>query len=250
MSAGKIIKFSDILKISSENKDFARGCLVDTSVLFAATFDLDEFNTQAVELFDYLAEIKIPLHANVNIRAEFIDLHRRVMIPEGLASLFTVEGKKLPPALYTQLQSIVTKMNDSKKSGRSYKFSEENIKEWRSRLRQFNNQNEDSWTLFCESFLQGKIEQIWDETCDLLNINFLSLREGESKDWLENDLNWNSMTSLVGKFGLGSFDAMIVNLFLNSHFPAIITADKEIALIINQLKPIDKFVIIPESLNI
>ena len=75
-----IIRFSEILKLSSQFPETKKGCLVDTSILFAASYDLDVFNTKAIELFDYLGELEFSLFSNVNIRAEFIDLHRRVMV--------------------------------------------------------------------------------------------------------------------------------------------------------------------------
>ncbi len=250
MSFRGIIKFSDILKTASENNQIRNGCLVDTSILFAGSYDLDEFNTEAAGLFDYLAELKIPLYTNVNIRAEFIDLHRRAQIPEGLASLYSYEGKSLDPFLYSKLQVIATKFNEAKNNGNAYKFNEENIKEWRRRLKSFQVNNSDGWLKFCEDYLQGKIENIWDDTCSELNINFLSVRGSDKSDWLENELTWEAMASIVGRFGIGSFDAMIINLFLNSHFSAIITADKEIAYVIESLKPDGKFVIVPSRLNL
>lgn len=249
MSFGGVINFSDILKASHEHHQIKNGCIVDTSILFAGSYDLDIFNTMTVELFDFLAELEIPLYTNINIRAEFIDLHRRVLIPEGLASLFSFAGKTLDPFLYSKLQVVATKLNESKNSGQPYKFNEENIKEWRRRFRVYNGRT-DAWKKFCADYLQGKIENIWDETCDLLNINFLSIRESDKPKWLNTDLSWEDMASIVGQYGIGSFDAMIINLFLNSHFSAIITADKEIAYVIDSIKPSGKFVIVPDKLKI
>lgn len=250
MPFGGIIRFSEVLKASSDYSHISNGCLVDTSILFAGSFDLDQFNTEAVEIFDFLGEINVPLFANVNIRAEFIDLHRRVMIPEGLASLFAIEGKTLPTELYTQLQSVYSKLNKAKTDGRSYKFNEDNVSEWRRRLRGYEGKDRDGWRMFCQSFLQGKIENIWDEVCELLKINFISLRGGENAEWLENNLSWEDMASIVGEYGIGSFDAMIINLFLNSHFSALITSDKEIAYVLAQIQPENKFVVVPDKLII
>jgi len=76
------------------------------------------------------------------------------------------------------------------------------------------------------------------------------VRESDRSTWLEGELTWEGMASIVGRFGIGSFDAMIINLFLNSHFSAIITADKEIAYVIKALKPPGKFVIVPSKLDL
>ena len=108
----------------------------------------------------------------------------------------------------------------------------------------------DGWQKFCADFLEGKIEKIWDETCDALGINFISLRDEDSSEWLTGSLTWEGMTLIVGRFGIGSFDAMIINLFLNSKFAALITADREIAYVLNGLKPDGKFVVVPDRLRI
>lgn len=244
-----VIRFSEILKMS-KSIEIKSGCLVDTSILFAGSFDLDEFNTPSVQLFDFLAEIGVPLFTNVNIRSEFIDLHRRVTIPEGLCSLLSVEGKDLPSVIYTKLQSVYSRLNAARNSGRTFKFNEDTIGEWRSYLRAYEREGVDGWESFCKSFLQGKIERIWDETCNHLGINFLSMRESDSSDWIEGDLTWEQMASLVGRFGIGSFDAMILNLFLNSKFTGLITADKEVAYVIERLSPRGKAVIIPDRLHL
>ena len=248
MSYGGIIRFSDVLKTSSENSQIKSGCLVDTSILFAGSYDLDIFNTEAVELFDYLAEIKIPLYTNVNIRAEFIDLHRRVQIPEGLASLFSDEGKSLDRDLYSTLQVVATQLNKAKNSGQAFKFGEKQVKDWTRRLQVYSRGSSDAWLEFCTNYLKGKIESVWDETCDELGINFISTRDSDKSKWLTKELSWEEMATLIGRFGIGSFDAMIINLFLNSNFSAIITADKTIAYVIDVIKPSGKYAIIPSGL--
>ncbi|MDZ4676316.1 MAG: hypothetical protein SGI74_02310 [Oligoflexia bacterium] len=248
--ASRIWHFNDISTLSSKYPAIKQGCLVDTSILFAATYDPDKFNTDAVQLFDYLAELQIPLFANVNIRAEFLDQHRRVMIPEGLASMFVEGGSKLDRPLYLKLQSINTSMAEARRTGEAFKFNEDQIKRWREVIRQYSPGRIDGWEYFCTQFLKGYIEPIWDEAEEDLGIQFLSVREEDKDDWLQTELKWDDVASLVGRFGFGSFDAMIVNLFVNSKFAAIITADREIAYAIESLGLEDKFAIIPKGLSI
>lgn len=119
MSVSGAFKFSDILRLRSTNPDMARGCLVDTSVLFAVSYPNDAHNTAASEVFDYLAELKIPAFTNVNIRAEFIQNQFQVMVPEGLADLYAAHGKSLNPIVYKKLQSNYTFVNEAKNSGTS-----------------------------------------------------------------------------------------------------------------------------------
>ncbi len=83
-----------------------------------------------------------------------------------------------------------------------------------------------------------------------MGVNFLSLREDDKPDWLVGELTWPDMASIVGRFGIGSFDAMIINLFLNSSFVGLVTADREIAYVIECIKPDGKCVIVPDKLNL
>jgi hypothetical protein len=246
---GGAIAFSDLLKTASYQPNIQSGCFVDTSILFAASYPPDEFNTEAEEIFEFMAEIDIPVFTNVNVRSEFIDQHRRVMIPEGLGDLYSKYGKKLDSILYSKLQSVNTSLTNARNTGKSVKFNEEQIKTWRRTLLARQIKDKDGWLQFCSDFLQNRIEAIWDQTCEELGVNFLTLRNTDQKsDWITGDINWKGMASIVGRFGIGSFDAMIINLFLNSKFPIIITADREFAYVINAIKPDQKFVCIPDKL--
>lgn len=250
MAYGGVIRFSEVLKTANAEPSLNNGCIVDTSILFAASYPRDEFNRESEELFEYLSELKIPTFTNVNIRSEFLDLHRRVMVPEGLSDLYTRHGKGLDQILYAKLQSIYTTLSEASKSGKPYKFNEDQIKSWRRTLRAYRLKSNDGWHKFCADFLQGRIEKIWDETCDKLGVNFLSLREDDNPDWLIGELTWPDMASIVGRTGVGSFDAMIINLFVNSRFTGIITADREIAYAVDSLKPDGKFVVVPDKLSL
>jgi UDP-galactopyranose mutase len=95
------------------------GCIVDTSILFSASYGPDVFNTASEELFEFLADLKIPTFTNVNIRSEFIDLHRRVMIPEGLSDLYSDYGKSLDSILYAKLQSVYASLSTARKESKS-----------------------------------------------------------------------------------------------------------------------------------
>ena len=82
------INLRDLPSLVEADPAFRLGCLVDTNVLFAASFPLDQLNEWSEEVFSALAEAAIPVYTNLNIRSEFIDLNRRVLIPEGLVSLY------------------------------------------------------------------------------------------------------------------------------------------------------------------
>lgn len=250
MSVGGIIRFSDIQKTASLYPEIKNGLLVDTSILFAASFPPDLFNTAAEQLFEFLNQLNIPVFTNVNIRAEFIDLHRRYMIPEGLVDLYTSGTPIHDFNIKRELKSVHAQASESRSTGRAVKFSDEKIKKWRSLLSKASVPGQDGWEQFCADFLQGKIDPIWDETCRLLNVSFISTRTGESGDWLTQDLTWEDMVGYVGRFGIGSSDAMVLNLFLNSKFAGLLTADRDLAYAVDRLKPAGKFVILPDGISI
>ncbi|OYZ21257.1 MAG: hypothetical protein B7Y39_09500 [Bdellovibrio sp. 28-41-41] len=250
MAYGGIIRFSEVLKTALSQPSIKSGCFVDTSVLFAASHPPDEFNTEAEEVFEFLTELEIPVFTNVNVRSEFIDLHRRVMIPDGLGDLYTAYGKSLDGPLYAKLQSINTSLTTARNTGKPLKFDERQIKEWRHFLHSRQLKGKNGWIQFCADFLQNKIEAIWNMTCDELGVNFFSLRNSDQSNWLAGELKWEDMASIVGRFGVGSFDAMIINLFLNSKFSMMVTADRDLVYVIEAMKPDDKFVCIPDRLTL
>jgi hypothetical protein len=250
LAYGGTIRFSDLLKTASAQPSIKGGCFVDTSILFAASYPPDEFNTEAEEVFDFQAELNIPVFTNVNVRSEYIDLHRRVMIPDGLGDLYTTYGKSLDGELYAKLQSINTSLTTARNTGKPFKFDENQIKVWRRTLHSRQLKGKNGWLQFCADFLQNKIEAVWDKTCDELGVNFFSLRNTDQSDWLASELKWEDMASIVGRFGVGSFDAMIINLFLNSKFSLMVTADRDLAYVIDTLKPDHKFVCTPDKLTL
>lgn len=250
MAFGGVLRFSDLLNTASSNPRLNEGCIVDTSILFAASYTPDKFNAEAEELFDFLAELNIPAFTNVNVRSEFINDHRRVMIPEGLSDLYSTFGKSLDGVLYAKLQSVYSSLSAARTAGKPYKFDENQIKSWRKILKARRLKDQDGWIQFCADFLQNRIEALWNQTCDELGINFVSLRHEDKSDWLAEDLKWEDMASIVGRFGIGSFDAMIINLFLKSRFSALITADSEMAYVIRNMRPEGKFVFVPDKLEI
>lgn len=250
MSSGGVFQFSDILKLKSANANFEKGCIVDTSILFAVSYPNDAHYTAADEVFEFLHELKMPAFSNSNIRSEFINNQFQVMVPEGLADFYSAYGTSLNEVVYKKLQSNYTFITEAKKNETSYKFSTTQINTWRNFLRANSSSKSDPWFDFCSSFINHRVEAVWESTCNEVGINFLSLRGSDKKDWQTGPIDWHDMSLLVGKFGIGSFDAMIINLFLNSHFPALLTADKEIAKVVEALKPKDKFVFLPDKLRL
>lgn len=85
---GDILNFSDLLKMVNARPTLKRGCLVDTSILFAYAYPNDRFNKPSTELFEYLHELEVPLFTNANIRSEFINNYFQSVVPEALNDFY------------------------------------------------------------------------------------------------------------------------------------------------------------------
>lgn len=76
-----------------------------------------------------------------------------------------------------------------------------------------------------------------------MKINFLGTREIESKEFFDKHPSWENMVKIVGLSGIGSSDAMIINLFQESKIPLMITADVAVKNTLLEFMASDKFVI-------
>lgn len=104
----KILGISKLESFLSAKENSCTGCLVDTSILFALSYPLDIFNEDAEMAFNVFAKQSMPIFTNVNVRTEFIELHRRVAIPEALIDLLKDAEVSLDLELIQQLKSLRT----------------------------------------------------------------------------------------------------------------------------------------------
>jgi predicted nucleic acid-binding protein len=75
MSIGGFSAFPSFLESSLTNF-----CFVDTSILFSATYPLDKFNAESETVFESLAKNNRSILTNQNVRSEFLENHRRVLL--------------------------------------------------------------------------------------------------------------------------------------------------------------------------
>ena len=75
-------------------------------------YPLDNFNEHA-EAFKILTEFEVPIYTNVNIRSEFIEFYRRVIIPEALIDLLEDSGENLQPMILQKLKSLRTRYRNA-----------------------------------------------------------------------------------------------------------------------------------------
>ena len=222
----KICKISQLDQLEKS----PNGCLVDTNILFALNNSCEKFHEDAQKSFCFVREKKhIPVYTNVNIKLEFIDLLRRLIIPKHLMGLYQ-NKEDLGLEIKKKLESLKDNLNKSELELKTFKLSDWDIKEWRRLLSKIFNhkgrENKNAWEIFCSDYLSGALSDIWYETEKQWDMKLLSYKT--DKALFIKEPEWNDMISFVEKFGIGSSDAMILNFFLCSKIPLLLTADRDL----------------------
>lgn len=83
----------------------------------------------------------------------------------------------------------------------------------------------------------------WNEVVDLCGLNFIKIRDREERPLLTAKVSWDGVNSLMSNYGIGSADAMIVNLLLSSKLDIVATADGDIQYLTTMLNENCKFVL-------
>jgi len=231
----------ELAELSRKHSGFSLGCITDTNALFARSMDLDRLNTWADAAFDQFASMGIPVFTNINIRSEFMDLQRRVMIPEGLVTFYEDTKSTLALPIATQIRSLKTSKQQAALEEKVYKVNDQQMKKYRALF------GRDAWEQFCVDYLHPYLTKVWDLTISELAINFVGTRAIESREYFNRDPSWDDMIDIMGRFGIGSADAMIVNFFLCSKFPLLVTGDEDVAFAVERLSGGSKFVLFPEK---
>lgn len=241
-----IIEGKSLREFLNESPVRKVGCLVDTNALFAANFSLDHFHEQSIEVFQILIEERVPIYANVNIRSEFINQARKVVIGHALLDLFLNVGTDLPSEIYSKLRSLKARSDKKEMANLLFKVNDDEIEEIRNLLARYQPEpSQDLWDWFCEDYFKGKLAAEWDWVEKDFGVNFLSLRFTEDLEHLENELNWRDAVSIIEKTGIGSADSMIINLLIQSKYQFVVSGDADMSFAIAKLKPIEKFVVAP-----
>lgn len=243
--------YSEIKDLLIQHSNVKNGLLVDTNILVAATYELDEFHEAAMDFIDSCTDLQIPLFCNVNIRSEFLEIHRRIIFSEAILD-FEKQCKKafLPNDLVNDLNAFRTRYERrlvSKPNKSPLKLSDSEIKDFKIKMIQVKGLQKDLWTELCEDRIGTKITEIWQRTENSLGLNFLSLRKEDQEKHLHQKPEWSGVTDFMSKYGLSSSDAMILNMFSSSKFEAIASSDVDIALAIKSMNLQTKHALIPDE---
>lgn len=243
-----LVHAHDLRDFLNRLQEMRTGCLVDTNILFAANYSLDHFHEAAIDIFEILIEEQVPRFANVNVRSEFIHLSRKVVIAHALLDLFHAVGTDLPGDVYNKLKSIKTRLAAKEKEDSLFRLQDNEIEQIRNLFAAYRpTLDQDLWDWFCEDYLKGKISAEWNWVEEDFGINFLTLRYAEDSQHLENELKWEDTVRIIEKTGIGSADAMVVNLLIQSKYNFVVSSDADIIFALDRLNLENKFVVGPTA---
>lgn len=247
---GIVRGYSDLLRTLNSEPRLKSGIVVDTNVLISATYDADLANSEAFELFDFLAELEVPKFCNVNVRYEFLEIHRRLIFTEALLH-FDADKVESPMKLelLKKLNSLKARSGKAEKNDSPFRMSENEIKQFKILLHGSQWKGRNAWSAVCRDLVGTKISNVWTIMQDELGLNFLSLRDDDVIAYMDAPPNWDQVTQLMEEYGLSSSDAMIMNIFLCSKFLGLISSDMDIALSFKMMPDTgDKILFVPDRL--
>lgn len=220
-----------------------QGCFVDTNLLFAADYDIHRLYDEAIYLGEMILSHKIAIFSNTTIRSELLELKRRVLVGEALLDFLEVGRKYLSIRLVNALRALRTSVQDAISQGSHHLLSDKQIKKFRDLFER--EIGPGSWQSFCAKFIGNKLEVEWEQQVERKGINYL---DGKQSEFLKEPVEWVDAIQLIENYGIGVSDAMIVNIFLRSVFPFIVTADSDVAYCMVNVSS-DKVVVVPDSLD-
>lgn len=223
------------------------GILVDTNVLISATYELDSFHQDTIVFLDQLIDKKIPLFCNVNVRSEFLEIHRRIIFTEALLSFESVtKGSALGLELRKKLSSLRSNQRSRETQGRApVQLSDAELKIFKSLMLQ--EDNGALWNKFSSEYVGENLIDLWSLAVDKIGLTSISLIGKDQSKYVPEYPEWEDAVRLMSQHGISSSDAMIVNIFRSSVFTAILSSDSDIGVSITRLKMPNKICILPDT---
>lgn len=250
----KVWGYSELGMLLKQHPGVRNGIIIDTNILVSATYDLDIFHEQAFDFLELIIEEKVPMYCNVNVRAEFLEAHRRIIFSEAILDFEEDCDKSLLPAelasLLTSYKNRVLRRRRDRPESPPVKLSEAEIKEFKILMIKVQGTKKDLWTKLCEEKIGNKLGIVWDNTEKALGLIFLSLRKEDREKHLNEKPEWDDVTRLISKHGISSSDAMILNMFFVSKFDAIASSDKDIGFVVKGEGLDNKFCLLPDKAKV
>lgn len=241
--------YSDLVNLLGQMPGVKKGIVVDTNILISATYDFDAFFDETNDLLDLLIDNNVPLYCNVNVRSEFLEIHRRIIFTEALLSLeAATKLSTLPLELSKSLSSLRSNQRKREQDGRTpVRLSEKQIKDYKLLMIREQGVKGNLWDAFCADYVGDSLAKTWDAMVENVGLNFLSMRQEDQDNHIVTPPDWEKAVELMSKQGVSSSDAMILNIFLSSKFQAILSSDADIGIAISSVNRPDKICILPNS---
>ncbi len=233
--------------LSGDNR-LRLGLMVDSSVLISATDDADSGNSKATEFLDVVIEEKTPIFCNVVVRSEFLQKHRRIILSEVLFEFATkADRSKLRPEIARTFDKWLKLAPNNESPLPKLRLNETPLKEIKRLLMgEIADDGREVWTAICRDLVGTKLGTAWETADDEFGLNFLSTRDPVLSAILPLEPQWEDAVRIIEKVGIGSSDAMILNMFFTSELHAIATSDFEFAHAVQFLRP-DRVCFVPDK---
>lgn len=226
---GQTLPFSEIDSFVS-HADALQGCIADTSFLIAISDIEHDFHEDAQFLFERLVHHEIPIFATVTTRSEFIDFHRRVILTESLMDMLAHASKwKISASLREVLRSQKGWIDNQARAGSDPYLTDIRIKICKRSFLPKTQSGQIGWVELCREYLSGRLQAAWDSIANALSLNYIDMRADDSSALFERELKWEEMYRLSEATGMGSSDAMILNLLDSSVLKFVVTSDFDLA---------------------
>lgn len=244
----KLGAFSELQSFIGDNDFLIKGCFVDTSILFAATYPLDNHNEDAEGVFEVISDAGFTAFTNINVKHEFLEFHRRVILADSLCDFYDIFGDMTPPYVQAQLKSFKTTHRKKIDAEESSRLELQQQKKFIGLLRSIKIAEKDGWSLLCKTFLLPQLLPIWKDASIKLGINELKVASDDFLETFNIKPDWDDAIKIMGSYAIASSDAMIINIFNCSKIPILLTADSEMARCLLSENVENKIVFVPDSI--
>ena len=167
-------------------RQLSDGCIIDSNILIAATYDLHPFNEECLGLFEELAKYRVPVFTTVTVRTEYLDFVRRLTITEKLMDILSESQRyNLSERVRVELRRHKTWIDIEASKGNVPVLPDNRIKDCKQVFDPKIHSGKLGWLSFCDSFLNGVLLRHWTKIEDELGINYLKLRGSDSYQFLQ-----------------------------------------------------------------
>lgn len=246
-SLSSCLPFSEIDQFLAPMKgDIA--CLSDTSFLIALADEDHPHHDDAIFLQEKLADYKVKIFLGVTARSEFIDFHRRCILTENLMGMLAPSSKwQISASVCELLKKQQGWIDNQPKQDNAPYLSDSRLKICKQAFLPRNQSGQIGWLELCREYLCGRLASSWEKIVDIMQLQYIDMRAEDSKELFRKDLLWPEMYRLAEESGLGSQDAMILNLLDASIFSFIVTMDFDLAYgVLASTR--DKVALVPDNL--